>query len=314
MIFTLFYGFLASMSMLISLSVYGMEQEGPLQHTPAAHKQLNPVIYQVSQPCSGSVACTRSWQKRGDTVILHEHAELPYFAQFPQVNLPKIFKDTTCDTFDAVHDEIIAYAETSPVFVKEMSPAAHAFIKAHPDFFKQSYVYPVFLVRNPHGTIISFYKKFHKSTKEFNPTLFKALLGFDDLAEVWKAAQAAANSPFVLLDKELDKDPARTLERLCNHLGMPYLPEALSWEPMTLDTFRETCLEKKKGKHVLKWHGTALASTGFRPSTSYEVNAYGEPTFSEIENPDHLKVCREIYQERLPHYTALEEVAKKQIL
>ena len=50
------------------------------------------------------------------------------------------------------------------------------------------------------------------------------------------------------------------------------------------------------------WHGEAMYSTGFRSLTKYDIDENGNPTFIEIQNPEHRKTCQECYQYNMSFY------------
>ena len=62
--------------------------------------------------------------------------------------------------------------------------------------------------------------------------------------------------------------------------------------------------EQKVGESIHHWHGTAIRSTAIKPARKYEVDAQGNPTFSEIKE-EYREKYRTMYEESKPYYDLL---------
>ena len=92
--------------------------------------------------------------------------------------------------------------------------------------------------------------------------------------------------PPVIDSDDLLEDPHQMVERYCHAVGIPFLPEALSWEPGARD-------------EVSWWdggsfHANLRNSDGLKPQIRKYIDIE--------EAPDRVK---EVYAEMLPHYETL---------
>jgi Sulfotransferase domain len=79
-------------------------------------------------------------------------------------------------------------------------------------------------------------------------------IGLETLHELHAAVLAAGGHPPVVLDSDdLIARPAATVAAYCAAVGLPFLPEALTWEPGDRPEWRRTA----------RWHTDASASSGF---------------------------------------------------
>ena len=106
-----------------------------------------------------------------------------------------------------------------------------------------------FLIREPGEVITSYVKKNHDPTVED--------LGFTQQTEIfdWVRAQTGATPP-VLDARDVLNSPEFTLRRLCEILGVEFLPTMLSWAPG---------LRATDGVWAKHWYPEVETSTGFRP-------------------------------------------------
>lgn len=106
-----------------------------------------------------------------------------------------------------------------------------------------------FLIREPAAMLRSLLQK----TPE-------ARLEDTGLPQQWEIFDRIANrtgtAPPVVLASDVLKDPAAMLGRLCEALGIPYLPAMLSWAPGPRDT---------DGAWAPYWYAAVERSTGFAP-------------------------------------------------
>jgi hypothetical protein len=140
-----------------------------------------------------------------------------------------------------------------------------------------------FLIRHPAEAIASHYA--------MHPGLQRDEIGFAWLAEIYDAVTAATGKPAVVVDSDdLVAKPQETIEAYCAAMGIPFIPEALSWQPRMEESWRRTG----------KWHETASKSSGFmRPDNSHLPDI--------TENP--LLVSYLDYH--LPFYEKLRDAAIK---
>jgi len=105
----------------------------------------------------------------------------------------------------------------------------------------------VFLIRHPARVVASY------ARKREAPTL--ADIGFMQQAELFdQVADWQGHAPLVLDSADIRADPKTSLNRLCDALGIPFVPEMLHWSkgPKSYD-----------GVWAPHWYGAVHGSTGF---------------------------------------------------
>ncbi len=273
------YKYISAIVCFLSLRVWGEE----------SHK----VVFLVSPPRSLSVGFTRMIQERGDFKIFLEPAMSVYFHNHNFSH--EGFLEDSFKTFDEVKKAI--FEEGENVFIKEMSAALVEVIDE--EVMKRPDVYFVFLLRDPHPSIISFYSKLNRIVGNFHEaTGYKATY---DLFQ--KIAMSSVREPLILYTEELASKPKEVVEEFCEYVGIPFKEEALTWDLLGENFNLQTEWKDAKKEHLIKhWHGEALQSRGFSPLKSYEIDDQGTPTFSEVQDPKDREECQKAYELSLPYY------------
>ena len=136
----------------------------------------------------------------------------------------------------------------------------------------------VFLIRHPARVIASY------AAKRENPTLED--IGFAQQAELFDEVNSWQGSPVVIDSTDIRADPAKMLKRLCKAIGLPYVPEMLSWPSGG---------HPEDGPWAPHWYGSVWKSTGF---------AGAEGPLPHV--PEHLQ---EVHDAAMEHYDRLKSVA-----
>lgn len=267
------------------------------------------VVYLISPPRSLSVAFMRMIEARGDFSIYHEPSLVPYvYAQSlsPSVDWGKTggfdwLHGEGVESFDKVKRAI--FSETSNVFVKEISFHLEPFLDD--ELIQKENVYFVFLLRNPHHSILSFYNRLG-----FIPPDFDAAVGYKAAHTIFQRVVAlGARPPLILLSEEVASHPETAQQQFCDYVGVPFQEEALSWNDLGTEfQGQREWHEVKRNERTHHWHADAIHSTGFRPLRQYEVDPFGQPTFSEVEDPHHRQACLQAYVDHLPYYLIFKEM------
>ena len=237
------------------------------------HKIL--VLWAV--PRSTSTAFEWMMRMRGDMTCFHEpFGEAWYQGEDPM--WPRVQPDsirTPGLTIDSVWDMLKSTACQGPVFSKDFPHyVKHMFSREFLDHFNHS-----FLIRNPAKTIASMYRHW----PDFHPDE----TGFAEQRQLFDILSAeSGKSPPVIDSDDLLADPATMVEVWCNAVGIPFIPEALSWKPGPRD-------------EVSWWdggsfHANLRNSDGLKPQ---------KPTDIDISTlPDRVKGILEVVR---PHYEHL---------
>lgn len=264
----------------------------------ATHK----IIYFISPPRSLSVAFMRMIQERGDFAIFHEPSLNPFYKSLPSTPLGVGFTDNCAATTTKVVKRAFKQARTKNVFIKEMSFAADLLLTENGKFLTNKNVYFVFLVRNPHHSIISLYNKRSSIFHAHNPVY----CGYEALSSCFKKVSSqAARKPYLILTEDLYNTPDQTIKDFCAYLDIPYKPEALHWQELdSVVNAQDEWHEVKTLKNAQHWHSEAIKSKGFDKPKQYKLKN-GVPTFEEITNDLHKAFVEAAYHENLKHYNEL---------
>ncbi|MDP5219447.1 HAD family hydrolase [Ruegeria sp. 2205SS24-7] len=104
----------------------------------------------------------------------------------------------------------------------------------------------VFLIRHPARVIASY------AAKRENPVLDD--IGFRQQVELFEEVKSWGGTPVVVDSHDIRANPAATLEKLCDKIGVPWSPHMLSWPRGG---------HKADGVWAAHWYGAVWQSTGF---------------------------------------------------
>ncbi len=174
-----------------------------------------------------------------------------------------------------------------------MGFAVKDFLLEDTEFMNNPNVHFVFLLRKPHDTTISFYKKMHRLDKKLND-----LIGYQSSYEIFeKVKDVAVNKPVIIFTEDLYNNPQETVRMFCDCFNIPFLEQALHWQNLGENfTGAQEWSEIKHPEHAHHWHGDAIKSTGISKPTSYKVDLQGNPTFEEIADTEHREAYKTAYE------------------
>jgi hypothetical protein len=228
-----------------------------------------------SGPRNISTAMMRSFEARGDTAVSDE----PFYAAY--------LARTGID--HPMRDEVMASQPRDPAAVAALllgpvpgnepiwyqkHMTLHLLAGDRLDWM--GHVRNAFLIRDPTSVLASY------ALKRDAVTL--ADIGFVQQRELFESeAQRLGRPPPVVDAADIVASPARTLDRLCKALGIPYTPAMLRWPPGRRAT---------DGVWAPAWYQAVEKSTGFE-APKHRVAAELTP---------HLKALAD---QARPHYDAL---------
>lgn len=288
-----FKALITGINLFISLCIIGST-------VSASHK----IIIQVSPPRCLSTASLRMWQSRGDFTVMNE----PFIAAWVSQNVSDKVLTSSWWRSDAplsyleVEQKIVDLAKNGPVFVKEESFVIFDFLKQNPEFLYNPDVHFIFLIRNPHHAIISFYKGNQKIIERFS-----YLVGYQPCYETLNMVlQASTNTPIILCAEDLYNYPYVTAQELCKKLEISFTENMLQWQDLGASfTGVNEWHELKNPDLTHHWHGAAINSSGFHQPTLYDVDKDNNPTFSEIANEEDRQACISAYYTNKLYYDLL---------
>jgi Sulfotransferase domain len=239
---------------------------------------VSPVIAMWAHSRSASTAFLRMMIERGDVTVVHE--PLLALTQEGRVVLPK----PDGGTLEARSEpELLAclaeLSATRPVFVKEVVDYRYAYLFDHPD--EIAWMTHTFLVRDPRQAISSHYA--------VKPTVTCPEIGYERLHELFELTwSVTGRKPLVIRAERLLGEPAAVVEEYCSAVGLPFLPQALSWEPGDRPEWR-----RHRG-----WHLDTISSAGF--SAGQKVYAV---------TVDNNAVLKSFYDHHYPFYRRIVQHA-----
>ena len=186
----------------------------------------------------------RSWENRGDTVVVDEPLYAAYLSRtgIDHPGRPEVLASQPTDLSTAVH----ALAGPLPTgrhvqYVKHM---AHHLLEADPLTWTDQ-ARNVLLIRDP-GEVVASYVRSREACEPADI----GLLQQERLFDAWGPGAPVVDAGDFL------RDPERHLRWLCDWVGVPFTDRMLSWPagPRTSD-----------GVWAPHWYDAVLESTGFEP-------------------------------------------------
>lgn len=264
----------------------------------AGHK----IIYMISPPRSLSVAFLRMMEARKDFVVMHEPSQRTFCLKHVPILAKEWFLSDAPATYAEVKQQIFEKSKTSNVFVKEMSFAVEDLLLYDFELAKNPDVYFIFLVRNPHHSILSFYKRTDQTDDQFS-----FLIGYEAQYKLFeRLRQTSVNPVFILRSEDLYERPREVIQSFCKAMDIPFLEHSLRWDDLGEDfKGQKEWSEIKPQQLTHHWHSDAIRSQGFGRPSDYAVDENGVPTFVEVQNEADRKTCQEAYLENNLAYQKL---------
>ena len=218
----------------------------------------NPIIALWSHPRSMSTAFERIMRTRGDLDCLHEPFMYDYYIHRSKRQMPHFdAKDDHPRDYVGIRNMILAKAERSPVFFKDMSYYVMPHLFDDPGFVDR--VIHTFLVREPMASIISYAK--------LDPDVTLEEIGIE---AQWRHVERLPKS-VVVLSESIRSNAAGTMQRYWNAVGLEDRPQALDWnEPAPADW-----------QQVSGWHKDVMMSKGIKPLEK-DHDAQAQAQFAQL--------------------------------
>lgn len=173
-------------------------------------------------PRSVSTAFERMMRERGDHEVFFEpFAPYYYFSADRRSHRFDGEVDPAPEhDFDAILFSLLDAAARRPIFVKEM--ASHVEARADQTFLDR--FTSTFMIRHPRLTVASMAKIW--------PDLSLEEAGFQPQRRLFdRVTERTGRFPPVIDGEDLKTEPERTVRAWCEAVDLPYLEDALTWEP-----------------------------------------------------------------------------------
>lgn len=233
-----------------------------------------PVYALWSAPRARSTAFFRSIIERGDMVAVHE----------PFSDLAGLGEtDIDGRTFDSPRALLTWLADQMPdvkVFLKDTTGRRHHAVLADRRLLAEAR--HAFLIRRPEEIAASSYA--------VEPGIGVDAIGLEILYELYAAVgDAGGHRPVVIDSDDLVERPEATMMAYCAAVGLPYIAEALRWEPGQRHEWRRSA----------RWHVDVSSSSGFtRRERRYEHTVETSNALARIA-AHHLPFYEKLRAERL---------------
>ena len=246
---------------------------------------MHDIIVLWATPRSTSTAFEWMMRMRGDMACFHEPFGEAWY-QGEEARAPRLTADSPRKaglTFGAVQAALQAAAAKRQVFSKDMPQfTEHLWSDEFLGHFEHS-----FLIRDPAKVLASLQRSYDKAGKTEGFT--RQEIGFDEQRRLFDRLMAGDGGlPPVLDSDDLLEDPQGMVAAYCGAMGLPFIPEALSWEPGD----RSDVLWYDSDDSI--WHETLKNSDGLKPQPRKTVHPESLPP-----------AMQELYQAFLPHYKHL---------
>ena len=231
-------------------------------------------------PRSTSTAFEWMMRMRGDFTCFHEPFG-EWWYQGEDARWPRIKPDsprTPGLTFDSVWADMKTAAEKGPAFTKDFP---HYIEHAWDDAFLANFTHS-FLIRDPAKVATSMFKHWPDFVlKEI------AILEQRDLFD--RIADQLGHAPPLIDSDDLLENPHGIVAAWCQAVDIPFLPEALSWEP----TGKVDAHSWYDGG---SWHANLANSDGLKPQPRKYIDISEAPAR-----------VQDIYEQVLPHYEHMHQ-------
>lgn len=193
-----------------------------------------------SAPRARSTAFFRSMVKRGDMVAVHEP-----FSDLAGLGETDV-EGRTFDSPVSLLAWLVDQTHDVNVFLKDTTGRRHH--AALSDRRLLAEARHAFLIRRPEEIAASSYA--------VEPDMGIDAIGLEALHEMHAAVRdAGGHRPVVIDSDDLIARPEATMAAYCAAVELPFIPEALTWEPG----------ERSEWHRSARWHVDVSASTGFAP-------------------------------------------------
>jgi len=193
-----------------------------------------------SAPRCRSTPFLRMMAERGDRLVVHE--PFSHVADFGAAEVDGRVVRSERELIDALQE----LAAARPLFFKDTTDFHYPELLRDTRFLREAT--HTFMIRDPKAAIASHYR--------LNSKLGCDEIGFAWLHEIYAAVKEATGvEPVVVDGDDLVAAPEAIVEAYCARVGIPYVPEALQWEPKVLPDWQRTA----------RWHSSVSESSGFEP-------------------------------------------------
>lgn len=172
-------------------------------------------------PRATSTSFARMMQERNDFIVVDEPFGLYFhYSEESRSNRYSNYEKNPDYNFQPLLKNLINKAQSQPIFIKDM--ARYIYDRADEVFL--SHFDHTFIIRHPAKALPSLFARW--SDFRLNEA------GYAELYKLFEATKAFLGKvPPVIDSDDLVYKPEATVKAYCDAVGIPFLPQALKWEP-----------------------------------------------------------------------------------
>jgi hypothetical protein len=294
-------------------------------HDNHREHETHKLVVLISIPRSLTTAFLRA-MKQCNFLVMNEPGILPY--QQATLNHDHLIAFTQSSaiasiaSFAEVQTRIKNQLISNDVFIKDFACDTPHYIFEQGNLINNQHCYVIFLIRDPHASLVSIYRKLNKyhtlhglsDESLIDPLhpLTNKLMSYEFLYHTYEMVKASAHhTPIIVCAEDICTDAEHIMKQVCNFIDIPFNDKIINWQAHD-DVSSQNVLGDDKPQAISAfWHSDALHSTQFHALTTYAVDHEGLPTFEEISDKSLRVKYQEVYKECLPYYEKLKQLALK---
>lgn len=238
---------------------------------------MEKILAMWAHPRSTSTAFGWMMRQRGDFILSYEPFGVSYYNSEERISQRYQHTETQPEhNYQAVWNRLKQSAQQQSIFMKDMP----THIKHFADEEFLSHFTHTFIIRHPRKALPSIFHHWPDFTLEE--------AGYKDLCNFFeKVSSEGMNTPVVVDSDDLLQRPAKVVQAYCTAVDIPFMPEALTWEPGP----RSEVSLINGGT----WHEHLRKTQGFKERKD-------KSDFVAIESNEHLMKA---YEACMPYYEKL---------
>lgn len=265
----------------------------------------NEIYYLISTPRSSLVEFLRMVGQSNAFRVMHIPGNWAYCHAHNYTELCKgWYRNDAPTNYTQVKDEILKEAAKAKVFVGENTHTANDFLIHNKEFTNSPQTKFIFLVRNPHGAIIEYYEKKKSYFDKLPQSQLSESIGLKNTYNLLQELKKSGNHSLLIIKSEdLYFKMRETVQTICKYLNIPFSENLINWKDLSAN------FVSFPGWHTIEltdcaktWHMNAISSTSFTRPSVFAVDKDNNPTFEEVTNTAHRKICIDAYKENVRYY------------
>ena len=221
---------------------------------------------------SRSTVTTRSFEQREDCIVYNA----PFYPPYLLHKGDEVFdphRDDVFERFETNYDKVIEEVTGDLPDGKLFSFQKHVVQEVLPEFGRNwlDRIHHFFLIRHPGEILFSYYQLQQKLGQKSHLTIDD--IGLDALYNMFCDVRKATDEiPLVMDATDLVKNPAKSLQAICDRFDVPFSEKMLSWQPGLEKSFLQDYDPSPDKKWIKTWYSNVVNSSGFLPYEQKQIH------------------------------------------